>query len=423
MHLLLYLQHTAAKYIIDLHHSHQVNHDRREFGDRMSVCNEPIISSQQAQTVWECDKDYVGKLGYPRQTRCTSQCLAGYTKLHGTANRIECVDRKPQYGQSAREWNPKPLFCKPNMCNTSHIQHNLTHTHGIWYPQKCGLQQRVSVGTICRYRCHMTNSHKPVSIVVVCDNSEEWNVLNFGSCHETTALDTVHHAAVQQPRPLHEATEQQEDYYYELPHIELQHNSHELVYSQISRLATTKKRHYYPGTTDVQTIKTKGLDKSTAMHRNMHNIVSAIFGVYSGPSRVTIILITVLVVVIIALILAICITSLNRRNGRKYAIVDERGHRLLPLRTANENLNNNTQSSGSQTSISKVKGPHQCSRCPKSRRHIGQKGKCRYKSFQRRHCNQPASNYSDTSTSDSERPLLSKPVNGKRIKEVKLVLG
>lgn len=118
------------------------------------VCKPPIISDEYFQNKWTCNKKMEGPFGYPKDTVCRSQCNTGATPLRGTSMKIKCVDLRSRHDGISKEWNPKPLFCKPDVCDTKYIKSKGITENGKWEPESCILQQKVLVGTVCRFRCN-----------------------------------------------------------------------------------------------------------------------------------------------------------------------------------------------------------------------------------------------------------------------------
>lgn len=437
------IYYAETKYIIDLHKSKTLSHDRREFSGTMSVCNQPIISDEQGQTPWTCDQEPVEQLGYPRQTRCHSRCLDGYSMLHGTASTIECVDRRPQYGQTAREWNPKPLFCKPDTCDTSTIRDNPMYIGGRWEPDKCALQQKVNVGMACHYTCDRVNGiFQTQPIVTVCNSKGRWTTTNNVNCNdrlEKPLYQLKDYAHISQNMPewsdslasvdsrlRHHDPQQKsavKDNFDAL--LVLQQTAQNINNDGLVTMDNLLQLTSEGSSARTITHKAKGAQAATqSLHKNMHNILTTFTDAYHGSSVVTFILVTILVVVIISLIIAISVITFKKKNVPKYVIVDEGGNQLLPA--SNRNFSNNVQMSESQPSNGSAKSSHYCGHCPDiSNRPACHKnhslGRSRHKRYSR-----PASDYSETNSTDSEEPLLRphRPITTtSKIREVKLVLA
>ena len=118
------------------------------------VCKPPITSDEYFQKEWTCNRKMEGPFGYPRNTVCLSQCKTGAAPLRGTSMKIKCVDLKSIHDGISKEWNPKPLFCKPEVCDTKYIKNKGITENGKWEPESCIMQQKVLVGTVCRFICN-----------------------------------------------------------------------------------------------------------------------------------------------------------------------------------------------------------------------------------------------------------------------------
>ena len=389
--LVMDLYNVKAKYIINLHHNTILNPDRRKFEEEKLVCHQPIISSDEAQTAWNCDQEMIGELGYPRQTKCQSQCIDGYSRLHGTSGTIECVDRRPQYGQEAREWNPKPLFCKSDTCETSEIKTH--HVDGEkWLPKECVLQQRVRVGTECRYLCNRPHGfHKLNTISVKCTTHGKWifNNDDHNNCISSHHLANIDHIPVDKldhwPITALPVDEEISDYY-----------NHDVDELKIQ----LKKNKMTETTNRLQTETARFPEQTGTFHNTVHRIYTGLASMYTGSAQITVIVVTVLILVIIVLILVIACIGCKKRKVTKYVAVDERGHQLLPV---DRNYNNNSKSSTSEGNSL----PHHHDQCPLVHQSCQERNLRRTK--YKRHAYPVDYNSSSTSYTESEEPLLKSP--------------
>lgn len=160
--------------VIELYGDQAMEADKRLLKPR--VCKPPVVADEYFQTAWKCNKELGGRSGYPRGTVCTSQCNLGAIALRGTSTRISCRDLNSRHDGLSREWNPKPLFCKPSVCNTKFIRNKELTNHGKWEPESCVLQQKVIYGTKCTFVCNSDAQwydygYKPVAW---CSRSGAW---------------------------------------------------------------------------------------------------------------------------------------------------------------------------------------------------------------------------------------------------------
>lgn len=405
-----------ANYIINLYPSRTASHDKRIFPEYTAVCKQPIIASADTQMEWQCSEQMIGELGYPRGTTCRSKCLRSASRLHGTSQKITCVDRRPQHGKTGREWNPKPLFCKPDTCKTGKIKNDQDiPDSGHWEPEECQLQQKVMVGTECRFLCKLsTMSHSWSTPTARCENGGRWNLEHFNknTCDNSFPITTANH-------------------------ISLQGSENEGSLERIHTENTAKqvKGHVLSKTNSVilagRSSLTHELKHTNGL--NDEHTVDVTRDVVQSPSHITLLVIVVSLTLICVCLLTMACYAVCRRNRHKrnrYTILNDNGGNLL--RVNEGNINNNSKSTHRpEWDYNTTSAPNNRHKdMPECCYYYHHPPKCCYKSSHYRNHREidSASNSSErSSTSSSEsidetRPSRSKQFVRKKIKEIKFVL-
>jgi len=298
-----------AKYIVNFHQNRVADHDKRTFYE--DVCLHPVISSDELQIEWTCSDKPIGELGYPRGTICNSKCRYGTSALSGTSSRIECVDRRPQYGNVAREWNPRPLFCKSVTCETKFIREKIKSSRATWEPEACVLQQKVRVGTECKLRC---TSPLFSDLIATCKGDGHWagSTPTWALCAPASKEDKKIKMAANG--------------------VKQTNHDHMVEYTLAEG---------YPMHTE-DTIQDTVSDST--IKKRVDTILKRLNNLTSSSSAIIIILVlSSMSAILLALVILACICCCRTNNKMKYALIDNRGQQLLPVTQLNSNNNSKHQ--------------------------------------------------------------------------------